>query len=143
MANFLYNITALTNNYNRVILKVDDLKYDPMVAFFSQVSASLYPDLIKGAIEGYGIGLNVAGVTFPGDYEEWEEGIPENMVEFGLFEEEVLVPRMDYLEILLAAAKEMLAMQLEHDNPSDKWVNDMKESIRRLETYIANPDFTP
>ena len=126
-----------------VVIDEQDKNYKPVSGFFSQLTASRYPEIITRSIKGWGIGINVAGISFPGDFEEDGEDFPENMVEIGLFDDEVQILRMDYLEILLAAANEMLKMQLEKDSPTNDWTEEMQTKIKELEEYIKSPDFTP
>ena len=138
-----YQLSKFDDSNNSVHVIFGDTKYEIIENFFFEFTKRNYLNVLENAIEGYGFGFNAGGVVFPKDYDEWEEGLPENMVEFNLFDDKLMFPRLNFLEILLAAAREMLKIQVENENPSEDWIKEMQTKIKELEEYIKSPDFTP
>lgn len=86
--------------------------------------------------------LEANGAIFPAEYDEWEEGIPENMVLLSDPIRESLFNRLEYLKYLLLTSKEMLRLHKKYKD--DQYAEEVKELeglIKALKKYIKNPDF--
>lgn len=122
---------------NRVKLVVDE-SLAPLRAFFFELTDSSYPEVIGAALTEVGSGFDNAGVNFAGDLYPGDEPMDEDMVEVYSQDQEVRIPRQDFLRVLLEVGRARVSIQ--QSRRKSEWTTEMHEALSALEEAIAKTE---
>jgi hypothetical protein len=109
----------------------------PLQAFFWQARDTEYPGIIRAALDGVGIGLDGAGVTFPGDLDDAETGLLQpNEVEVYDAMTEIVLPGEEFLHALLDVGRTALQVRRRRDVADPSWDDEMVAQLAILEERL-------